>query len=97
MSTKPNPAETGIKTVYHRRNEPPKITRALNANRAVATAVAHMQINQYGSHLCEVYDSETGELHAIIKRSVNGRLTIDFQRDPRAYETRYAVSFILGH
>lgn len=85
-----------IKTVYYRRGEDPKITRSGNANRAVATCILHMQINQYGSHIAEVYDDDTGELHAQIKRSVSGTITIVYSRDPLKYETKYAPGYLLG-
>lgn len=85
-----------IKTVYYRRGEDPKITRSGNANRAVANCVLHMQINQYGSHLAEVYDDETGELHAQIKRSVTGAIHIVYSRDPLKYETKYAFGHLLS-
>lgn len=84
-----------IKTVYHRRGDKPQVNRSSDANRAVGTAVLHMQINQYASHVCEVYDEETGELHAQIKRSVDGTLKIVYSRDPSKYETRYATSFLI--
>lgn len=96
MTQKPDQAETGIRTIYYRRELEPKRIRSLNANRAVAQAVAHMQINHYGSHLCEVYDLETGELHATITRGVRGRLVIDFARDPLSFETRYAIAHVLS-
>lgn len=95
--SKPNPAEVGIKTVYFIRGKVPRVThRAKNPNRAVQTAVGHMQINQYGSHLCEVFNAETGERYAAIKRSVTGRLIIDYDYDTRAEENRYSLAYILG-
>jgi hypothetical protein len=92
-----NQAETGVKTVYFIRGRKPYVPRrSTNPNRAVMTAVGHMQINQYGAHLCEVYNAETGERYAAIKRSVTGRLTIDYDYDTRAKETRYSLAFVLG-
>jgi hypothetical protein len=85
-----------IKTVYYRRGEDPRVTRSSDANRAVATCVLHMQINHYGAHAAEVYDDETGELHAALRRSVTGRITIEYQRDPAKYETKYAVGHLLA-
>jgi hypothetical protein len=85
-----------IKTVYHIHGKEPKVIRSMNANRAVTQCVAHMQINQYGSHIAEVYDNDTGELHAQIKRDVKGTLTIYFRRDPSQYETKYAISHLIG-
>jgi hypothetical protein len=85
-----------IKTIYYRHNDDPKINRSKDANRAVGTCVLHMQINQYGAHAAEVFDAETGELHAAIKRSVNGKITIVYNRDPIDYERKYAVAHIFS-
>lgn len=85
-----------IKTVYYRRGQDPRVNRSTDANRAVATCVLHMQINQYGAHAAEVYDDETGALHAAIKRSVTGTITIVYSRDPAQYETKYALAHILS-
>lgn len=96
MTKKTKPDETGIKTVYHRHGKDPKINRSKDANRAVAQCVRHMMINHYGSHLAEVYDAETGELHAQIKRKADGSLHIYLKRDPLQYETKYALSYLIG-
>lgn len=85
-----------IKTVYYIRGRDPKVLRSKDANRAVAQCVAHMQINHYGSHVAEVFDDVTGELHAQIRRKVNGEIHIWYKRDPREFETRFAMSFLLG-
>jgi len=85
-----------IKTVYHIRGKSPKVNRSYNANRAVMQCVAHMQINHYGAHVAEVYDDGTGELHAQVKRKADGSLHIHFQRDPQNFETKYAMSHLLG-
>lgn len=92
--TKPN--ERGIKTVYYRKDESPKVNRSKDANRAVGTCVLHMQINQYGAHAAEVYDAESGELHAAIKRSITGKITIVYNRDPIDYETKFSVGHLLN-
>jgi hypothetical protein len=63
-----------------------------DANRAVATCVLHMQVNQYAAASAEVYDNETGELHAAIKRSVNTTITITYRRDPTKYERKLSLS-----
>jgi hypothetical protein len=88
--------ETGIKTVYHTRDGKTKINRALNANRAVEKCVAHMQIDHYNAHLAEVYDAETGELHAQIKWRRDGTMQLFLKRNPRDYETKYAISHLIG-
>lgn len=85
-----------IKTVFHIHGKRPKVRRSKDANRAVTQCVRHMMINHYGAHLAEVYDSETGELHAQIKRNVKGIITILFSRDPQQFETRYSISHLIG-
>jgi hypothetical protein len=89
-----------IKTVYYgHAHDSLRVTRGTDANRAVANCVLHMQVNHYGAHAAEVYDDETGELHAAIKRSVSGKLTIVYQRDPVKYETQITIkgSIALGY
>jgi hypothetical protein len=84
-----------IKTVYYdRRAQPLQINRSMDPNRAVAQCVLHMQINHYGASAAEVYDNETGELHAAIKRSIQGNLSIVYQRNPQDFERRYAIGFL---
>jgi hypothetical protein len=56
-----------------------------NANRAVAACIMHMQVNDYGAMLAEVWDDDTGELHAVIKRRINGDIHILYKRDPMDY------------
>lgn len=85
-----------IKTVYHTRDGSTRINKALNANRAVEKCVAHMQIDHYNAHLAEVYDVETGELHAQIKWNRDGTLRIYLKRNPRNFETKYAISHLIG-
>lgn len=88
--------ETGIKTVYHIRDGSTKVNRSLNANRAVSRCVDHMQIDHYNAHLAEVYDAETGELHAQLKWCNDGTLRIYLKRNPREFETRYSISHLIG-
>lgn len=86
-----------IKTVYLIKNDKPKIRRSKDANRAVAQCVRHMMVNHYGADVAEVFDDQTGELHAQIKRKKDGTLVIYFKRDPSKFETKYALSYLLGH
>lgn len=88
--------ETGIKTVYHIRDGGTRTNHAKNANRAVEKCVAHMQIDHYNAHLAEVYDAETGELHAQIKWRRDGTMQIFIKRNPRDFETKYAISHLIG-
>ena len=66
-----------------RRGAPVKVNRARWALKAVPNAIIHMQLDTYRASLCEVYDESTGELHAQIKRGVNGNITIHYARPLR--------------
>lgn len=70
-----------IRTTYTFRNEVTRINRAVHANSAVLRAVDHMQLNHYGATLAEVYDLNTAELHAIIKRTMSGKIIIMYERE----------------
>lgn len=66
-----------------RRGEPVRVNRARWALKAVPNAIIHMQLDTYRARLCEVYDESTGELHAQIKRGINGDITIHYARPIR--------------
>lgn len=74
-----------IRTVYysdHRANVVEKVNRGIHARTAVPRAVDHMQLDHYGAVLCEVYDDQTGVLHAVLKHSLEkGAIHILFQRE----------------
>lgn len=75
-----------IKTVFYVGKEDVHTNSSNDPNRAVAQCVAHMQVNHYGAHAAEVYDHTTGELHAVVKRHVQGIINIVYKRDPLAFE-----------
>ena len=73
-----------IKTVYYgdrRAREIVRVNHAGTAFRAVPLVIEHMQANDYSAMLAEVFDLHTGELHAIISRTVDGRLMTVFKRE----------------
>lgn len=54
------------------------------ADIAVRQAMWHMTQQKYGFvGVAEVYDVETGELHAIITQSLDKGIRISFHRDPK--------------
>ena len=57
-----------------------KRTRARYASNAVPTAVMHMQFDDYDALVCQIWDETNGELHAVIKRTVKGSISILFKR-----------------
>jgi len=70
-----------IKTVFYFEKKAVRANHARWANNAVPNAVKHMQLNEYAATHCEVYDTVSGDLHAVIKRSVNGDIHILFKRE----------------
>lgn len=56
-----------IRTDYYRRSKLVKSTHATWANNAVGNAVKHMRSQRYASSHCEVYDTVSGELHAVLR------------------------------
>jgi hypothetical protein len=94
-----------IRTKYFvgkRYADPIQTNSSRDANTAVAQAVLHMQVAHYRDDngnpatSCEVYDNESGMLHAIVTRSAMGQLQIAYKRDPEAYETRLAIGALFG-
>jgi hypothetical protein len=74
-----------IMTVYYTHSKVViRTNRAAHADSAVMHAVNHMQHDHYGADVCEVFDSTTGELHAVLKRTVM-EMRIIFKRDPRDF------------
>ncbi len=78
-----------IRTVYYLRREVVHVNAAKHANSAVERAVGHMQIDDYGASACEVFDHESGKLHAVLTNArVNGKLEmrIVYKREPQKPE-----------
>ena len=71
-----------IRTVYRLGRETRKINAAGSGTTAVPRAVMHMRSNLYEASVAEVYNHDTGKLHAVLRRSVTGKVTI-------LYETKY--------
>ena len=68
-------------TYFGNRNVVLKVNKASYANSAVLRAVDHMQMNDYGARVAEVFDDETSELHAVITNNVKGEIRIIYKRD----------------
>ena len=86
-----------IKTSFYLGKDTVHVNSSTDANRAVAQCVAHMQVNHYGATVAEVYDHTTGELHAVVKRHVQGSINISYRRDPLAFEPmRLAAGSVLN-
>lgn len=73
-----------IKTVYYadrRAKAIVRINHALTAFKAVPLVIMHMQTNDYEAVLAEVFDLSNGDLHAIISRTMDGKLMTVFKRE----------------
>ena len=71
-----------IKTVYFHGKKVVQVNKACHANSAVLRCVDHMQHNHYKSNVAEVFDELSGELHAVISRSMaTGVIKIVFRRE----------------
>lgn len=84
-----------ISTTYFIPGKNPKTIRSCDANRAIGSCVLHMQINHYGATAAEVYD-ENGELHAVVKRYMDGRVLMTPKHDLAKYETKYSLAHLLS-
>lgn len=73
-----------IQTDYNLNKETKKVTHTTTAKKAVTNAISHLQENDYGANIVIVTDTETAELHAIIKMSPTGNISIVFKRDPKS-------------
>lgn len=61
-----------IQTVYYRGKDIVQVNRAVHVNSASERCFSHMQMNHYEATTAEVFDNESGVLHAVFKRSVTG-------------------------
>lgn len=78
-----------IKTYYYdHKGGVLRTTAAIDANRAVESALKHMAINHYGAHVASIVDTETGEEHATVKLSPSGVIKVTYIRDARQFERR---------
>ncbi len=66
----------GTKNLLAREN------RAMSGHRAVMLAVGHMEADDYGALLCEVWDEVINEVLVVLTRDVTGALNVMRFRDP---------------
>lgn len=88
---KEEPKHFSIRTDYYFGGKIVKVTRSLHANSASKNCFDHMQTNDYEATVAEVYDEDTGELHAVIRRRVGGEadpvhVSTAFKRKPEPKE-----------
>lgn len=72
-----------IRTDFYRGHKIIRVNHAKWASKAVPHAVEHMQSGRYDASHCEVYDTATGELHAVLRMPKGGmELVIIYKRNP---------------
>lgn len=88
LADKPNatPSQRPIQTIYYRDKKLIRVNSSKYASNAVPLCVDHMQHNDYGATVAEVFDSITGELHAVVTHTVIGEIGIVFKRDVKRGE-----------
>lgn len=78
-----------IQTTYYRGKKLVRTTLAKWANNAVINCANHMQFNDYGATVAEVFDHRTGQVHAVITHSVTGVIEIHIEREVKRNEEEY--------
>lgn len=81
MEKRQVPARRSIVSAYYRGKEIVRTNRAVYSERAVLHAVMHMRQNTYEATHVEVYDEMAGLLHAVVKRTVEGNVSILYKRE----------------
>lgn len=61
-----------VQAIFYRGSEIVRTNNSSYPNNAVVNAIRHMQVNQYNADVCEVFNSETGKLYAVVKWTMVG-------------------------
>lgn len=70
-----------IRTVYYRGEKIVRTNCARLVFNAVPNAIKHIQVKGYDSTHCEVYDSVSGDLYAVIQYTRKREVVILFKHD----------------
>ena len=65
--------------MYYRGRDCMQTNSASNPLRAVSRCVEHLRLNSYAATVAEVFNANTGTLHAVVKRDVTGNIRIIYQ------------------
>lgn len=68
-----------IKTMYFMGRDGVQTNSASNPLRAVSRCVEHLRLNSYAATVAEVFNADTGTLHAVVRRDVMGNIRIVYQ------------------
>ncbi len=64
---------------------PVRTNHSKHARTAVLNALDHLTQEHYaGAFIAVVTDENTGELHAILKADLHGKVSVMFKRDPKS-------------
>lgn len=80
-----------IRTDYYLGGKVVKTNKSVHANSAAKNCFDHLQTNDYEATVGEVWDEDTGELHAVFRRKVGGEadpvhISTVFKREPEPKE-----------
>jgi len=71
-----------IRAVYYNGKKDPVATNFGKWPRTMTLhALDHLQTDNYGARACEIFDIETGTLHAVLSRTLY-RVEVIFKRNP---------------
>lgn len=74
-----------IQTDYYDGKKLVRSNHAKHPNSAVCLAVKHMQTRRYSATTCEVFDTSSGELHAVLKMPIaKDEILILYKREVKA-------------
>lgn len=84
MADKMIPEDRNIRAVFYKDFQARtalKVNKGKHPERMVLRCIAHMRKNTYEAVLAEVFNDNTGKLHAVVKRRINGDVEILFQEE----------------
>ena len=70
-----------ICALFYRHSLVVQNNRSSCSNNAVVNAIRHMQTNRYDANVCEVFNTQTGKLYAVIKWTKVGKQLDIMYRD----------------
>lgn len=84
VKTRPKDAHASkrpVQTQYYLNSELIRVNHAGYCYTAVMKAMHHISLDHYDANIAQVHDLRTGELYAVFKRDVNGKITTVFEAE----------------
>lgn len=75
-----------VRTVFYRGKDVVKKIASGNPLNAVSNCTRHMRKNTYEATHAEVYSTDNGKLHSVLKRDMRGNLHILYEAPPNRQE-----------